>query len=357
MTETQLSQKIIHIFTPGPYGGAEKHIEVGIKVLQQISSNIELIIIGEKRTIKETNYFLKQLKKSNIKYDYFETTKKLDLQLIRKLKKYLDKKQPKIIHSHGIKACFYAYLARPYQTAFFHTHHGRTAHTLKVKFYEQIESFIMKKATMVIAVSEKMQKDLKNLNINSTQLIENPLSLTKIVYPQNKNSAPVFLYAGRLSEEKGCHLLLEAISSIENVKLIILGTGKEERNLKEKAKDKGLEKRVSFMGFAEDITAYIKQADALIIPSLREGLPMVLIEATACGLPIIASKVGGIPKFMQKKGVLFEKNNSTALNKALNDFLKDREFYKKQARDFSKEIQAKYSLDIWAEKLINIYKN
>lgn len=104
---------------------------------------------------------------------------------------------------------------------------------------------------------------------------------------------------GRLIRDKGHVFLLEALSRAVDrgveATLILVGDGPEEANLRERTRKLGLGDRVRFLGFRRDVVGLMKASDVFVLPSLEEGVPVALLEAMACSLPVIASRVGGIP--------------------------------------------------------------
>jgi glycosyltransferase involved in cell wall biosynthesis len=108
-------------------------------------------------------------------------------------------------------------------------------------------------------------------------------------------SDKLILSVGNLIELKGHHLVIDALSLLNNSKLIIIGDGEEKNKLKEQVSTLGLEGRVFFMGNLpqSELPGYYVIADVLVLASSREGMPNVLLESLACGTPVIATDVGG----------------------------------------------------------------
>jgi glycosyltransferase involved in cell wall biosynthesis len=104
----------------------------------------------------------------------------------------------------------------------------------------------------------------------------------------------LWLAVGRLETVKGYPTLLRALTSVpEQARLVVLGDGPLRTGLKVMAEQLGLAQRVSFLGFQQDVRRWMQAADALVLASRHEGLPMVLIEAGACALPVAATDVAG----------------------------------------------------------------
>jgi glycosyltransferase involved in cell wall biosynthesis len=156
----------------------------------------------------------------------------------------------------------------------------------------------------VVSVSKSIRSSLIsdfNLTPEKVLCIYNPIPIAEI----NQKAAEtvdhpffavdhiVLVSAGRLAPEKRFDRLLKAFASVYNersdVFLIIIGEGDLRTELQNLAKSLGVENRVDFLGFKENPFAWISKGDIFILTSDREGLPMVLLEAMACGLPVIST--------------------------------------------------------------------
>ncbi len=167
------------------------------------------------------------------------------------------------------------------------------------------------------------------------------------------------LYFGRLSEEKGIDILLEAMKKIEdNIKLKIVGAGPEEKKLKIKSVKLKVEKNIEFIGhkYGKELNNLIINAKAIIIPSIwLENMPMSMLESMALGKVVIASKIGGISEVIKDgvNGMLFSSGNSDSLATKINQLreinINDME---KNAIATIKNFSSKKHYD----NIINIYK-
>lgn len=131
----------------------------------------------------------------------------------------------------------------------------------------------------------------------------------------------ILLFIGNLVPIKGADLLIEAFKIIrdkeDNVELIIIGDGAEREALERQVCDGGLAEMIFFLGRKDhtEIPLYINASDILVVPSRNEGRGVAIVEALACGKPVVASRWGGIPETIvnDKLGILVEKENPSAL--------------------------------------------
>lgn len=142
-------------------------------------------------------------------------------------------------------------------------------------------------------------------------------------------SARVVLAVGRLVALKGIDVLLDAFQSVAAAqpaaRLVIVGDGPERARLEALARRPATAGRVDFLGFREDLPALYSAADLVCLPSFREGLPNVMLEAMACGRPVVASELGGtLAAIDPETGVLVPPGDSASLAAALTTLLIDR---------------------------------
>jgi len=136
----------------------------------------------------------------------------------------------------------------------------------------------------------------------------------------------IVLYVGNLYPLKGCQYLIQAMALIKRPdrRLMIVGEGPERRRLEVLSDSLGLP--VTFVGAVpkEQVPLWMSAADLLVHPTLSEGFGLVVLEALSCGLPVVASNVGGIPELINDgvNGYLVEPANVSALAEAMNNSLK-----------------------------------
>lgn len=159
----------------------------------------------------------------------------------------------------------------------------------------------------------------------------------------------VWLTVGRLVDVKNHDDLLVAFSkvctTVKDVSLIIVGKGELEYKLKEQAVNLGINKKVKFLGVRDDISQLMKSADAFVLSSKYEGLPMVLLEASEARIPILSTDVGGVGEMISNgvNGFLVASHSAIALEKGM-----------KQVMSLSNIEIDKITLSSY-EKLINDY--
>jgi len=158
-------------------------------------------------------------------------------------------------------------------------------------------------------------------------------------------------YAGRLVPEKGVDLLLEAVAGLSGVwRLVIVGSGPELNRLELLARRLGLADRVSFEGDISSIRmpAFYRELDALVVPSRSrpnwiEQFGRVLIEAMACGVPVVGSDCGEIPNVVGDAGLIFPEENAGALREHLMRLMRGADLWADLARRGRERVRARFT--------------
>ncbi len=207
---------------------------------------------------------------------------------------------------------------------FLGTRHINTVHSADVfalkrfPFGRYIARFIIRNSDYAMTVSSFIKSNLDELVGYDTKATVCPMGIdmntfvpkdqVKLKEKYKIKSNHVLLFVGRLIEVKGIEYLIDALPIVSNelpdLKLLIVGTGNLEKQLKEKVRKSNLSSYVSFLGAVKhaDLVDYYNICDLLILPSIfdkyghTETLGMVILEAMSCGRPVIASNIGGIPE-------------------------------------------------------------
>jgi glycosyltransferase involved in cell wall biosynthesis len=154
---------------------------------------------------------------------------------------------------------------------------------------------------------------------------------------------------GRLAEVKGHKFLLDALAILPpHHRLVLLGTGPEQAHLQEQACELGIADRVVFLGHREDVEEVLPAFDLVCLPSLAEGLPRALIEAQACGIPVVATNVGGVAMAVNPgAGEIIPPNDVAALAAAIQTVLTRRH----RPEEIRRWVADRFSLEMVVEVL------
>ncbi|MDO8265054.1 MAG: glycosyltransferase family 4 protein [Candidatus Parcubacteria bacterium] len=184
-------------------------------------------------------------------------------------------------------------------------------------------------AKVCIAASQAIKKYFEEIGVKNIEVIPNGIDLGKFSNLNREksrknlglNSEFAIMTVARLEKVKGIDYLIKAVNPSDNFKLIAIGGGSERKNLESLAKERGIKEKIVFLGEIpnEKIGEYLVAADCFVLPSLKEGFGIVILEAMACRVPVIGTDVGGIKDIIEnnKNGILVSSKDSSVLAAAL----------------------------------------
>jgi glycosyltransferase involved in cell wall biosynthesis len=246
----------------------------------------------------------------------------------------------------------------------FHLHGGGFKH-----FYEtecgalrrRIIRFFLDRSTYIIVLSERWRAWIDGISANrSIVCIPNPVAVPEGPSPRPRENLVLFL--GRLERNKGVFDLLDAVSraqkQIPDLRLVCAGDGDIESATRyaEKVSVRGAVSFPGWIGPAEK-QSLMDRAAVCVLPSYAEGLPMSLLEAMACGLPVIATDVGGIPDLVADgvSGLLYTPGDIATLERLLCGLMRDPELGKRMALAARETVRLRFDAASAVAQLEEIY--
>jgi glycosyltransferase involved in cell wall biosynthesis len=225
----------------------------------------------------------------------------------------------------------------------------------------------------LVAVSDVIHKELLGTGFPEHQVVQIPNGVDVEAFNPRQNAASThgkhgtqmqqIVYVGRLSFEKGPDLLIEsfrllAAQDSNLARLLLVGAGSLQPSLERQVIKLGLQGLVAFVGNVEDVLSYLETADLFVLPSRAEGLSMALLEAMACGLAIVGTRVSGTVEVIQDgvNGLLVEPEDPEVLAQAMKRLLENPEFAQRLGQEARRTVEENYSLQSVAERYIQLYR-
>ena len=177
------------------------------------------------------------------------------------------------------------------------------------------------------------------------------------------NSKKDLIWIGTIAEltpNKGLDYLIRAFSKIKNeAMLFIIGEGEEKDYLEKLVKNLELEDKVSFSGFIDKASKYLPAFDVFVLPSLKEGLPYVILEAGNSRVPVVASEIGNIRDIIPDEdfGKLVAPKDESGLTSAVNSLISDKKARNEKALRLKKRIVENFSFTEMLQKTLAIYRS
>jgi glycosyltransferase involved in cell wall biosynthesis len=175
------------------------------------------------------------------------------------------------------------------------------------------------------------------------------------------NAIEMVVSAGRLSPEKGHQFLIEAIGMLQGssnkTHFVFCGDGPCHNDLEKRSKELGISGICHFVGFRRDLKEIFQAMDLMVLPSLTEGLPNVVLEAFACAKPVVATDVGGVPEIVEDgvNGILVPPERSDLLGEALKNFLATPEKRRMMGEAGYQKVKSEFTFESQTQKLEAIY--
>jgi len=286
---------------------------------------------------------------------------------------------PYIIQTHSVKSHFLlraSGLARKHRWVAFH--HGYTATDSKMRAYNKLDRWSLRAAHRVVTVSSAYASRLELLGTSRSKIrvVANAADPESFLSPEITQpralreqlgvtgTSRMILAVGRLSAEKGHINLVRAVARLcldhpeHDARLVVVGDGPERASLSLAARSLGLGDRLILTGQVSDPRPYYLAADVMALPSLIEGSPNVLLEAMAAGLPIVATRVGGVPEIISDglTGLLAEPADFESFSSALNLVLSNTGLSRTLAQNARAVARTSYAPAARARALVDIYR-
>lgn len=224
---------------------------------------------------------------------------------------------------------------------------------------------MIKRVDAVVSVCKQSTRELLNGGFSEERIAEIPngVDIDRFVQrpPRQGQERPTITFVGRLDRYKGVDFLLEAFKRViarnSNARLLIIGTGPDETLLKDKAVRLHLEENIQFLGKREDVFSLLLDSDIFVLPTLSEGMSNVLLEAMACGLPVVTTSVGGNCDLISNghNGILVPPGDLDALGEALMEILHDAALAQQLGDEARRTVEKHYSLGSITDSYLALY--
>ena len=311
---------------------------------------------------------------NNIDTVIFPCKSQFDMSVISLIRTFIRDKKIDVVHCHGYKSNFYGLLASKGNIATVTTNHNWLKSHWKLKIYCFLDSLWIRYFGRIVAVSEGVKADMLKYRVpeKKIRVIDNGIDLDRFsqeISTENvrkefglNGNSKVIGTIGNLGHEKAHSNLLKAAKGVietdKAVRFLIVGDGALREYLMEEAVTLGIENHVIFAGYRKDIPELLSLMDIFVLPSIKEGLPMVLLEAMAAKKPVIATKVGAVPKVLRGgAGILIEPGEVSGLKEAIRDLIEDREELQKLAANGFTRVKDMYSSENMSKSYLALYKD
>jgi glycosyltransferase involved in cell wall biosynthesis len=360
--------RILQVLTPGHYGGLERVVQAlatGLRAAGHECAVAPILEPGE-----GSHPFVRALQRAGVPVHPISAGSRSYLSERRAVGALCLQLGADVLHSHGFRADVVdAPAARARRIPIVTTVHGFTGGNWRVRLYERIQVRAFRRFDAVVAVSRPLEATLASVGVPRAHLRLLPNAWQPSDPPLAKSAARQALslptgrfiagWVGRMSEEKGGDVLLRALAepAAAGMCACLIGGGTREQPWRALAASLGLADRVYWAGTVQDASRYFGAFDAFVLSSRTEGTPIALLEAMAAQIPVVATRVGGVPDMVtDMEALLVPSEDPAALAAALRAVRDDALAARRRVDAASLCLQRDFDLHTWIRGYEAIYR-
>ncbi|MHC1738751.1 MAG: glycosyltransferase family 4 protein [Ignavibacteriaceae bacterium] len=357
-------------------GGGQKHV-------LWLAQNIDKRKFRVSVACDKSGWLVDELGKENIKNYPISITNKPNLLSLIRIRRLIKSLRPLIIHTHGGTAGFYGRLGAMFlkDCRTIHTYHGihylNDKITIKKSVFRIIDKLFLSLTDRIICVAksdfdsgvkagvvipEKTEVIYNGIEIEAYTGGEKKGDSIEVILSGEKEGEIIIGSIGRLHVQKGYSFLIEAayelIKKYSYLRFHIVGDGELRSDLDSKIRKYGLEDKFVLLGSREDVIDEVAKMDIFVLPSLWEGLPIVLLEAMAARKPIVATNVNGNKEILSdgETALLVNPGNAEEIVNKIDEILTDSALRGKLVENAFARVNEVFSLHNWIVKTERQYE-
>ncbi|MFQ5795733.1 MAG: glycosyltransferase [Candidatus Bipolaricaulia bacterium] len=361
--------RILHVITTIDVGGAENHLLSLVRGLDRERYQITIAYLKGRGELRDT---LQGLGATVIPMKMrFDT----DVRVLGRLLRLIRTHRYHIVHTHLPRADLYGILAARLTgvPAILSSKHN-VYWALRRNPYRSIHRWISSFCDRIIVISGYVGAFMAEIGLDPERITTVRYGLDPSPYARLNDRAPIRKEFGiepetslvgtiaRLTEQKGLLHLIRAFANVLKQApaswLLIVGRGELETEMKRLTRELEIEEHVIFAGFRTDIPAILAEFDLFVLPSLWEGFGLVLLEAMAANLPIVATAVTAIPEVVTdgETGILVPPGDVPALSDAMLKLIQDRDLARAMGRAGRRRLEDRFSVTTMVDRIERIYQ-
>jgi glycosyltransferase involved in cell wall biosynthesis len=359
--------RVLHVAAPGAVGGLESVVETLLPALQLRGLEVALAAIGERETAGLP--LVGALRRAGVEVFPRDLPGRAYLEEWRVLRELFRAWRPRLVHTHGYRADVVAgWAARSLGLATAATVHGFTGGDWKNRFYELLQCRVLRRASLVVAVSTPLRERLVRRGVAAERIRVIRNAWSPAAPPLSREAARAALglpasarvvgWVGRVQQEKGPDLMLRAFALLDQPDLLLsfVGDGRDRRRLEPLAA-RLAPGRVRWHGVLEGAARLYPAFDCFVLSSRTEGTPIALFEAIAAGVPVVATRVGGVPDVVgPDEAILVPPGDPGALAAGVRAVFADPGAALVRARAARVRLQREFALDPWVDQYLEAYR-
>jgi len=359
---------VLHILAPGEVGGLERVVRSLATGQRKVGHRVCVAPVLAP-TVSE-HEFVRSLDGSGVEVAPIKVGSRSYLAERRAIGDLCRRLRPDIVHTHGYHADVVdAGVGRRLRIATVTTVHGFTGGDWKNRLYERLQRHAFRQFDAVVAVSKPLGEALRSAGVPRDRLHVIPNAWDGAVAFLERQAARRALglppdgfrigWVGRTSNEKGPDVMLEALALLRDspVTLSMVGDSAQRRGLRARADALGVAARTTWHGRVGEAASMLPAFDVFVLSSRTEGTPIVLLEAIAAGVPVVATTVGGVPDVVSSaEALLVPSNDPASLAAAVRDTLANPEAAAVRAGAARRRLEREFAAQPWLARYETLYR-
>lgn len=349
-------------------GGSE---HVVFDIVQKLDKNrFDVLVIGFKEGPVRSIY-----EGIGVKVAVISKKRKYDLKFIQEMRNILKKECVQVVNAHHFSPLLYSYLATVMTNVkLIYTEHSVWQYLEMSRLKTMLSNFLLWKTDAVVAISKQLLQYYREnpfVSGSKTYLIVNGIDLLRYKCTDRKMLKKELGFkrgdiligmVANLRPEKNHKILISAFSilsrTLPDCHLMLVGLDCMDGEIQRYSKTMDMENRIHFLGPREDVDDLLNIFDVFCLPSANEGLPLTILEAMACGVPVVGSNVMGINEVINDNvnGLLFPDGDETALAEKIKMLAQDESLRSKLHRAGLAYVKKNYCLDDKIREYVGLFQ-
>lgn len=361
--------KIFHLLAPARFGGLERVVFALAAGQKEKGDDIAVLTILETGSPEPS--LISELRNVGVQIIPITQHRRAYHAQRRALQEICVRLRPDVLHSHGSHPdVLAASLGTDCHAALVSTVHGFTGGTYRNRLYQWMQLISYRRFDAIVAVSRKLAEDLasrrhlrsRTYTLPNAWFAPDSLLAAEVVHhpPQLSREIVNIVWVGRMSHEKGPDILIEALAALKDlpIHVTMIGEGAERPKLQRRAKELQLDRQISWAGEVPRASRLLPGFDLLVISSRTEGTPITLFEAMYANIPVVSTRVGGVPDVVSDdEAILIPPGDSTALSSAIRNVVNAPAEARIRATRAKNRLEIDFGPAPWLESYDRIYRD
>ena len=370
-------ERVLYLRSSSRFVGLERLMLQMAAPLRREGFDIQAVVLYRRRdSMPPLHPMVVEARRQGIEVEQLDGGPRLPLRAVLYVANKLRRESFSLLHTHDYKTDLLGLVAaRLAKVPCVATVHGYVFVSLRLRIYRMLDLLALRFFPRIITVSEDLRRQLLAAGLPGEKVVtaRNAIDAETFAFqnaqigPQLRQQLgigrhqPLITAVGRLIPGKGHRYFLEAARQVLRTRpeahFLVVGEGRQRDGLETLTAALGIRDAVSFLGFRQDVAALMKASDLIVLPSLEEGLPVVLLEALALAKPVVATAVGGVPEVVRHKetGLLVPPKDQKQLAETMLYLLRNPEEGKKLAERGRQLVSQQFNVETTARKIAQVY--